>query len=108
MLEDLSEGEKTDVATPSETPKRAFTRNFSDLQVWSDDDKGKRLYIVLISYCVAVIVFVFTSINEPSFFSFWDFHFWNGYNEYSSTMTVYCPFKLCSSNIINTDTRFKF
>lgn len=49
MSEDLSEGEKADVATPRATPKRAFSRNFSDLQVWSDDNKGKRLYIVLIS-----------------------------------------------------------
>ncbi|GLJ47002.1 hypothetical protein SUGI_0992140 [Cryptomeria japonica] len=49
MSEDLSEGEKTDIPAIAETPKRAFSRNFSDLQVWSDENKSKRLYIVLIS-----------------------------------------------------------
>ncbi|ERN19119.1 probable sucrose-phosphate synthase 3 [Amborella trichopoda] len=52
MSEDLSEGEKGDVMgemVQSETPRRKLQRNFSDLQVWSDDDKAKRLYIVLIS-----------------------------------------------------------
>ncbi|MQL89014.1 hypothetical protein Taro_021589, partial [Colocasia esculenta] len=53
MCEDLSEGEKGDTLgeLPAETPKKRFQRNFSDLQiqVWSDDNKGKKLYIVLIS-----------------------------------------------------------
>ncbi|KAK1282267.1 Sucrose-phosphate synthase [Acorus calamus] len=52
MAEDLSEGERGDILgelTQTETPKKKFQRNFSDLQVWSDDNKGKKLYIVLIS-----------------------------------------------------------
>ncbi|KAK1305667.1 Sucrose-phosphate synthase [Acorus calamus] len=52
MVEDLSEGERGDILgelTQTETPKKKFQRNFSDLQVWSDDNKGKKLYIVLIS-----------------------------------------------------------
>ncbi|KAG1363434.1 sucrose-phosphate synthase [Cocos nucifera] len=52
MSEDLSEGEKGDTVgelVQSETPKKKFQRNISDLQVWSDDNKGKKLYIVLIS-----------------------------------------------------------
>lgn len=52
MSEDLSEGEKGDgvgeIQTP-ETPRRKFQRNFSNLEVWSDDKKEKKLYIVLIS-----------------------------------------------------------
>ncbi|KAH9299399.1 hypothetical protein KI387_031081, partial [Taxus chinensis] len=49
MSEDLSEGEKADVTAIVETPKRAFPRNFSDIQLWSEENKTKRLYIVLIS-----------------------------------------------------------
>ncbi|KAL6011291.1 sporulation-specific protein 2 [Asimina triloba] len=52
MSEDLSEGEKGDTvgeATQNETPRKPFQRNFSDLPVWSDDNKGKNLYIILIS-----------------------------------------------------------
>lgn len=52
MSEDLSEGEKCDTVgelVQSETPKKKFQRNLSDLQVWSDDNKSKKLYIVLIS-----------------------------------------------------------
>ncbi|KAK1318057.1 Sucrose-phosphate synthase [Acorus calamus] len=52
MSEDLSEGERGDILgelAQTETPKKRFQRNFSDLQVWSDDNKGKKLYIVLIS-----------------------------------------------------------
>lgn len=53
MSEDLSEGEKGDgvgeIQTP-ETPRRKFQRNFSNLEVWSDDKKEKKLYIVLIRY----------------------------------------------------------
>lgn len=33
----------------SETPVKKFQRNFSNLEVWSDDEKEKKLYIVLIS-----------------------------------------------------------
>ncbi|XP_058103266.1 probable sucrose-phosphate synthase 3 isoform X1 [Magnolia sinica] len=52
MSEDLSEGEKGDTLgelTLSETPRQKFQRNLSGLEVWSDDNKGKKLYIVLIS-----------------------------------------------------------
>ncbi|OAY63164.1 putative sucrose-phosphate synthase 2, partial [Ananas comosus] len=49
MSEDLSEGEKGDVVGEMvQTPRKRFQRNFSDLQTWSDDNKGKKLYIVLI------------------------------------------------------------
>lgn len=51
MSEDLSEGEKGDVVGEMvQTPRKRFQRNFSDLQIWSDDNKGKKLYIVLIRY----------------------------------------------------------
>ncbi|KAK3414714.1 hypothetical protein EUGRSUZ_H00041 [Eucalyptus grandis] len=52
MSEDLSEGEKGDTVGElmlSETPRKKFQRNFSNLEVWSDDKKEKKLYIVLIS-----------------------------------------------------------
>nr|XP_010929745.1 LOW QUALITY PROTEIN: probable sucrose-phosphate synthase 2 [Elaeis guineensis] len=53
LPEDLSEGEKGDTIgemVQCETPWLKLQRNFSDkLQVWSDENKGKRLYIVLIS-----------------------------------------------------------
>ncbi|XP_078433111.1 putative sucrose-phosphate synthase 2 [Wolffia australiana] len=51
LSEDL-EGEKDDVVPeilPSQTPIPKFHRNFSGLQLWSDDNKEKKLYIVLIS-----------------------------------------------------------
>ncbi|RVW76088.1 putative sucrose-phosphate synthase 3 [Vitis vinifera] len=52
MSEDLSEGEKGETVgelLPGETPKKKFQRNSSNLEVWSDDNKEKKLYIVLIS-----------------------------------------------------------
>ncbi|CAO1940720.1 unnamed protein product [Urochloa humidicola] len=52
LAEDLSEGEKGDTLSelaPVETAKKKFQRNFSDLTVWSDDNREKKLYIVLIS-----------------------------------------------------------
>nr|QNR00778.1 sucrose phosphate synthase [Canna indica] len=52
MSEDLSEGEKGDIVGELlhiETPKKMLQRNISDIQVWSDDNKEKKLYIVLIS-----------------------------------------------------------
>nr|AJG44459.1 sucrose phosphate synthase [Lilium davidii var. unicolor] len=52
MSEDLSEGEKGDAVgemVQSETPRKKMQRNFSDVPLWSDDNKGKKLYIVLIS-----------------------------------------------------------
>ncbi|XP_058093288.1 probable sucrose-phosphate synthase 3 [Magnolia sinica] len=52
LSEDLSEGEKGDTMgemMQSETPAKKLQRNVSDLPVWSDDNKGKKLYIILIS-----------------------------------------------------------
>ncbi|CAK9141425.1 unnamed protein product [Ilex paraguariensis] len=52
MSEDLSEGEKGDVlgeAISIDSPRKKFQRNFSNLEVWSDNNKEKKLYIVLIS-----------------------------------------------------------
>lgn len=51
MSEDLSEGEKGDVlgeALPLDSPRKKFQRNFSNLEVWSDNIKEKKLYIILI------------------------------------------------------------
>lgn len=51
LAEDLSEGEKGDTLSelaPMETSKKKFQRNFSDLTVWSDENKEKKLYIALI------------------------------------------------------------
>nr|O04933.1 RecName: Full=Probable sucrose-phosphate synthase 2; AltName: Full=UDP-glucose-fructose-phosphate glucosyltransferase 2 [Craterostigma plantagineum]CAA72491.1 sucrose-phosphate synthase [Craterostigma plantagineum] len=55
MSEDLSEGEKGDVmgetpvALDSPRGNKKYHRNFSNLEVWSDSNKEKKLYIVLIS-----------------------------------------------------------
>ncbi|KAL7105809.1 hypothetical protein ACP275_07G069100 [Erythranthe tilingii] len=52
MSEDLSEGEKGDVlgeAVTLDSPRKKFQRNFSNLEVWSDSNVEKKLYIVLIS-----------------------------------------------------------
>ncbi|KAJ4846030.1 putative sucrose-phosphate synthase 3 [Turnera subulata] len=53
MSEDLSEGEKGDTLSEmvlgDTPPKKRFERNLSNLEVWSDDKKEKKLYIVLIS-----------------------------------------------------------
>ncbi|KAL6991511.1 sporulation-specific protein 2 [Sarracenia purpurea var. burkii] len=52
MSEDLSEGERGDVlgeALVTESPMKRFQRNFSNLEVWSDNNKEKKLYVVLIS-----------------------------------------------------------
>ncbi|KAJ0969185.1 hypothetical protein J5N97_022062 [Dioscorea zingiberensis] len=52
MPEYLSEGEKGDTVGElvlNETPRKKFQRNISDIQVWSDDNKEKKIYIVLIS-----------------------------------------------------------
>lgn len=57
MSEDMSEGEKGDTVVEmvqAETLRKKFQRNFSDLQVWSDDNKGKKLYIVLIRYIFSI------------------------------------------------------
>ncbi|CAA7054082.1 unnamed protein product [Microthlaspi erraticum] len=52
LSEDLSEGEKGDgvgeIIQP-ETPIRRLQRNSSNVEIWSDDKKENRLYVVLIS-----------------------------------------------------------
>jgi hypothetical protein len=51
LTDDLSEGEKGDTLSelaPVETSKKKFQRNVSDLTVWSDENKEKKFYIVLI------------------------------------------------------------
>lgn len=53
MSEDLSEGEKGDVLgepVKPDSPRKTFDRNFSNVEVWSDSNKEKKLYIVLIRY----------------------------------------------------------
>ena len=53
MSEDLSEGEKGDNVVEmvqSDTPKKKFQRQTSNLEVWSDDKKEKKLYVVLLRY----------------------------------------------------------
>lgn len=53
MSEDLSEGEKGDglgEMLQCETPRKKFQRNVSNLEVWSDDKKEKKLYVILIRY----------------------------------------------------------
>ncbi|KAL0452015.1 UNVERIFIED_CONTAM: putative sucrose-phosphate synthase 2 [Sesamum latifolium] len=52
MSEDLSEGEKGDVlaeAVSVDSPRKKFQRNSSNLEVWSDSNTEKKLYIILIS-----------------------------------------------------------
>lgn len=48
MSEDLSEGEKSDVFGEAQSLERKFQRNVSNLEVWSDNNKENKLYIVLI------------------------------------------------------------
>lgn len=52
MSEDLSEGEKGDGLgeVGVDSPRKKFQRNFSNIEVWSDNKKEKKLYIVLIRY----------------------------------------------------------
>ncbi|XP_057766265.1 probable sucrose-phosphate synthase 2 isoform X2 [Salvia miltiorrhiza] len=53
MSEDLSEGEKGEVIGEpvklDSPPRHHLDRNFSTVEVWSDNNKEKKLYIVLIS-----------------------------------------------------------
>ncbi|WOL18727.1 sucrose-phosphate synthase [Canna indica] len=52
MSEDLSEGEKGDTVgelTQCGTPKKNLQRYTSDIQAWTEDNRDKKLYIVLIS-----------------------------------------------------------
>ncbi|KAG0489840.1 hypothetical protein HPP92_006703 [Vanilla planifolia] len=52
MSEELSEGEKGDTLgemVQFETPKKQLQRQISDTVIWSEENKEKRLYLVLIS-----------------------------------------------------------
>ncbi|GMI70029.1 sucrose phosphate synthase 3F, sucrose phosphate synthase B [Hibiscus trionum] len=52
LAEDLSEGEKGDSVSElmnAETARKTLQRNFSNLEMWSEDKKEKKLYIILIS-----------------------------------------------------------
>ncbi|KAK4435854.1 putative sucrose-phosphate synthase 2 [Sesamum alatum] len=52
MSEDLSEGEKGEVSAEPvslDSPGKKFQRNNSNLEVWSDSNKEKKLYVILIS-----------------------------------------------------------
>ncbi|XP_011101558.1 probable sucrose-phosphate synthase 2 [Sesamum indicum] len=52
MSEDLSEGEKGEVSAEAvslDSPRKKFQRNSSNLEVWSDSNTEKKLYIILIS-----------------------------------------------------------
>lgn len=62
LSEDLSEGEKGDnivEMVQSETPRKKFQRQVSNLEVWSDDKKEKKLYIVLIRYDINSLALLF-------------------------------------------------
>jgi len=53
MYEDLSEGDHKSGESDlehSDSIKKTFQRNCSVLEIWSDSNKGKKLYIVLIRY----------------------------------------------------------
>lgn len=53
MSEDLSEGPEGDAMGEmlhGETPKVTFQRCISNLEVWSEDKKERKLYIILIRY----------------------------------------------------------
>jgi sucrose-phosphate synthase len=66
LAEDLSEGEKGDTIgelAPVETTKKKFHRNFSDLIVWSDENKEKKLYIMLIRSTHLHIVSFYVVLN---------------------------------------------
>lgn len=53
-LSELSEGEKEKGDTnPSESVKE-ISRINSDIHIWTEEDKARRLYIVLIRYCFAL------------------------------------------------------
>lgn len=64
MSEDMSEGEKErgeliGEHAPGETPSKKFQRNISNLEVWNDDNKDKKLYIVLIRYLFPKVYMIF-------------------------------------------------
>lgn len=76
MSEDLSEGEKGDVLGESviiESPRKSFQRNSSHLEVWSDTNKEKKLYIVLIRYYSSImppVKLLLQSLHTETYISF--------------------------------------
>lgn len=55
LSEELSEGEKGDGIAEIiqiETPKKKLPRPMSSLELWSDDKKEKKLYIILLRYTI--------------------------------------------------------
>lgn len=56
-LSELSEGEKEKSdANQAESPPDNIPRINSDMQIWSDDDKPRHLYIVLIRYSTHIML----------------------------------------------------
>lgn len=56
-LSELSEGEKEVEGSQTESNKKIdIPRINSDLQIWSEDDKSKHLYIILIRYTLFVYI----------------------------------------------------
>lgn len=51
-LSELSEGEKEKGDANFSEPVKHFSRINSDMQIWSDDEKPRHLYIVLIRFPV--------------------------------------------------------
>lgn len=66
LSEELSEGEKGDgigEMIQIETPKKKLQRQISNtLEVWSDDKKEKKLYIILLRYIVILNIYWFKEI----------------------------------------------
>lgn len=61
LSEELSEGEKGDGVgeiIQIETPQKKIQRISSTLELWSDDKKEKKLYIILLRYIVLVLVHI--------------------------------------------------
>lgn len=61
LSEELSEGEKGDGVgeiIQIETPQKKIQRINSTLELWSDDKKEKKLYIILLRYIALVLVHI--------------------------------------------------
>lgn len=59
MSEDLSEGEKGEVASPGESNKGRLPRisSVETMEAWASQHTGKKLYIVLIRYGLNNFIF---------------------------------------------------
>ncbi|KVI08252.1 Sucrose-phosphate synthase [Cynara cardunculus var. scolymus] len=66
MSEDLSEGEKVDILGDLESPPKTYQHTASD--IWAEDKKEKKLYIILIRYHFNLLgMFIRTSI----YYKYW-------------------------------------